>query len=40
MGHSDTKITEIHASAIGEEKCNLVLKAWEKIIDLYYGLNR
>ncbi len=29
MGHSDSKITEIYASAIGEEKRNLALKAWE-----------
>ncbi len=29
MGHSDTTITEIYASEIGEEKRNLVLKAWE-----------
>lgn len=29
MGHSDTKITEIYTTAIGAEKRNMVMNAWQ-----------
>ncbi len=29
MGHSDTKITEIYLQAVGDEKRNLVMQAWD-----------
>ena len=29
MGHSDTKITEIYTTAIGAEKRNMVMSAWQ-----------
>lgn len=30
LGHSDVKTTEIYLQVMGEEKRNLVMKAWNK----------
>ncbi|MDX2508669.1 MAG: hypothetical protein QNK28_03870 [Desulfobacterales bacterium] len=30
LGHSDAKTTEIYLQVMGEEKRNLVMKAWDK----------
>jgi len=29
LGHADLKTTEIYLSAVGQEKRNIVLKAWD-----------